>query len=141
MADLVALALVYWGRTKQMTKWIEYTGSDEQIAEMKTGFIYRNKSGAQSDLILTASNFISPQHLKNYLNNVETTYILICEPHPYADLIKIWADTGCEVYIREHHNNYYDGVLESTDYHDLPPTGKPNWSIPGAEYRLTPFED
>lgn len=114
-----------------MAKWIKYTGSDEQLEE-----IQKSKHGVMTEDFIVIDGR-APIH---DLLCIGDKY-LIRQPHPYADEIKIWADTGCEVYIREHHNNYYDGVLESTDYHDLPPTGKPNWSIPGAEYRLTPFED
>lgn len=124
-----------WGDTV-MAKWIEYTGSAAQIEE-----IYNNECMLRlpSGNEVSKSKFVFVSDLPKILETI--SHYLICEPHPYADIIKIWADTGCEVYTREHHDNYYDGVLESTDYYDLPPTDKPNWSIPGAEYRLTPFED
>lgn len=133
-----------------MAKWIEYTGSDEQLEELKAsyvkdGFIVKKKKkktdGSVSGIIQGAFPIAEGFIEFNFNESWCVKEYLICDPHPNADLIKIWADTGCEVYIREHHNNYYDGVLESTDYYDLPPTDKPNWNIPGAEYRLTPFED
>jgi hypothetical protein len=56
----------------------------------------------------------------------------LCQPHPYADLIKIWADTGCPVWVKEGKELARPFIYE---------TSKPDWNIPGAEYRLTPFED
>ena len=47
-----------------MSEWIEYTGSNEQIEEMKGGFLYRTTSGSQSDIALNESNFDSIDHLK-----------------------------------------------------------------------------
>lgn len=142
MAALVALALVYWGRIKQMTKWIEYTGSDEQIEE-----INRAKHG-----VLAKNNFnhIWPDIYEHFdFAPIGATEYLICDPHPYADLIDIWRLTGCEVWTKFSYE--YVGFL----YKELPEdtltrlnedsvivkTTKPNWNIPGAEYRLTPFED
>lgn len=123
-----------------MAKWIEYTGSAAQIEALALAkTMVRVRYANRQEVNWSCTLFRSESNARDILQ--DAIAYLISEPHPYADLIKIWADTGCEVYIREHHNNYYDGVLESTDYHDLPPTGKPNWNIPGAEYRLTPFED
>ena len=77
------------------------------------------------------------------------THYLICQPHPYADLIKIWADTGCPVWVRP--TKPYE--FEISDYENHPTTKlmvdhkgvylittAPDWNIPG-EYRLTPFND
>ena len=123
-----------------MAKWVEYTGSKEQLeklASAKTMVRIRYANGREVNWAYTL--FKSESGARAILETAIA--YLISEPHPYADLIDVWRLTGCEVYIREHHNNYYDGVLESTDYHDLPPTDKPDWNIPGAEYRLTLFED
>lgn len=65
-------------------------------------------------------------------------------PHPYADLIKIWADTGCPVWVRcPAHKYEWDSSLGNiiVDYIKTEATNTPNWNISGAEYRLTPFED
>lgn len=126
MAALAALALVYWGRTKQMTKWIGYTGSDEQIEE-----IQKSKHGVMTeDFIIIDGG--AP--LRDLLC-IGDKY-LICQPHPYADEIKIWADTGCMIYVREP----IDYAMTGDMYKDYA-TAQPNWNIPNAEYRLTPFED
>ena len=131
-----------------MSEWIEYTGSNEQIEEMKGGFLYRTTSGSQSDIALNESNFDSIDHLKTWMRGA--THYLAAKPHPYADLIKIWADTGCPVWVRP--RKPYE--FKISDYLNHPTTrlmvdGKgvylitttPDWNIPGAEYSLTPFED
>ena len=126
MVDLAALALVYWGRTKQMTKWIEYTGSDEQIEDiqksehgwMTEDFIVIDGSAPIHDLLCIGDKY------------------LICQPHPYADEIKIWAATGCMIHVREPIDYAMTGYM----YKDYA-TDQPNWSIPNAKFRLTPFED
>lgn len=137
MVDLAALALVYWGRTKQMTKWIEYTGSDEQIEELKIafigdGFIVKKANGRISGRIQggipLAEGFIE----YNFQESWCVEEYLICQPHPYADIIKIWADTGCEVYWK---NKTGGGSGVCHEY--FPPFAHPN----DFEYRLTPFED
>lgn len=132
-----------------MAKWKVYTESDEQIEEMcKPGCIYAvmDVSGKVFGpyVWFDTSNHPDPRlrefnDLKSQLSTASVKQYIVCEPHPYADIIEIWARTGCEVYICEHHNNYYDGILESTDCFYHPPTNKPDWNIPGAEYRLTPF--
>ena len=128
-------------------EWIEYTGSDEQIAEINDsvlmhGFILRNKYGSISPVMK------QPWHV-TLIGDKDTTHYLIRQPHPYADLIKIWADTGCPVWVRP--TKPYE--FEISDYENHPTTKlmvdhkgvylittAPDWNIPG-EYRLTPFND
>ena len=113
-----------------MSEWIEYTGSNEQIEEMKGGFLYRTTSGSQSDIALNESNFDSIDHLKTWMRGA--THYLAAKPHQYADLIKIWADTGCPVYWRSKH-----GGAAGACHENFPPFAHPN----EFEYLLTPFED
>ena len=125
-----------------MSEWIEYTGSNEQIEEMKGGFLYRTTSGSQSDIALNESNFDSIDHLKTWMRGA--THYLAAKPHQYADLIKIWADTGCPVWVRcPAHKYEWDSSLGNiiVDYIKTEVTNTPDWNIPGAEYRLTPFND
>ena len=141
-----------------MAKWIEYTGSDEHIEEMcKPGCIYAvmDVSGKVFGpyVWFDTSNHPDPRlrefnDLKSQLNTASIKQYIICEPHPYADLIKIWADTGCPVWVKVTKRNdwvrYIDGVYykpRAMVHEYLEPTTKPDWNIPGAEYRLTPFED
>ena len=125
-----------------MAKWIEYTGSDEQYSEIinsRNGFMLRDKF----------SKVASPIFRKLGSNMVLSgTEYLICDPHPYADEIKIWADTGCEVFIKSKYGlvlivptgSNYDLVKICNGY-SIYKSCAPDWNIPGAEYRLTPFED
>ena len=119
-----------------MAKWKKYTGSDEQIEE-----IQKSKHGVMTeDFIIIDGG--AP--LRDLLC-IGDKY-LICQPHPYADIIKIWADTGCPVWIRLFQSDRYSvnfDYIEVTDTadHSTYMTTKPDWNIPEAEYRLTPFED
>ena len=111
-------------------KWIEYTGSDKQYSEIinsRNGFMLRDKF----------SKVASPIFRKLGFNMVLSgTEYLICDPHPYADEIKIWADTGCMIYVREP----IDYAMTGDMYKEYV-TDQPNWNIPNAIFRLTPFED
>lgn len=126
-------------------QWIKYDGSDKQIAEindsvMRHGFILRNKYGSISPVIK------QPWHV-TLIGDRDTTHYLICRPHPYADLIDIWRLSGCRVYVRiteyelhKHGCREYQ-VTYTSNGDTVLVTCKPDWNIPGAEYRLTPFED
>ena len=123
-----------------MAKWFDYTGSDEQIealanAETMIRVRYVNGTEANWACVLFKQRSRAIYQLQN------AAAYLISEPHPYAELIEIWAWTGCEVYVCEHHNNYCDGILESTDCFYHPATDKPNWNIPNAEYSFTEFKE
>lgn len=106
------------------TKWIPYTGSPEQIAEIGNsiehhGFITRNSEGIESLVVCS-----------------DTTHYLIKHPHPLADMIIRQAQTGQPVWSRVPID------FKRYGYHYLTynPTTTPDWNIPGAEYRFTPFE-
>lgn len=124
-----------------MANWIEYTGSDEQIEELKIafigdGFIVKKADGRISGRIQggipLAEGFIE----YNFQESWCVEEYLICQPHPYADLIKIWADTGCMIYVREP----IDYAMTGDMYKEYV-TDQPNWNIPNAIFRLTPSED
>jgi hypothetical protein len=115
-------------------EWIEYTGSDEQIAEIrnsKHGWICEIAEGHTSIVLDENDPLEDIQTIVRYL---------ICQPHPYAKELQQWADTGQPVWVREHHETWADGVLDSSD-EVVYKTNSPNWNIPGAEYRLSPFEE
>ena len=78
-------------------EWIEYTGSDKQIKEMllaanRHGVMIIHHNGELCPGIFTDSNELA-QHLDKR-TKYPIKMFLLCQPHPYADLIKIWADTG-----------------------------------------------
>ena len=134
-----------------MSEWIEYTGSDEQLKELLTT---KSKFMVSVFHKPTTLNMPATEDNLNWLaallRDTKVKNYLICQPHPYADLIKIWADTGCPVWVRP--TKPYE--FKISDYLNHPTTrlmvdGKgvylitttPDWNIPGAEYSLTPFED
>jgi hypothetical protein len=118
-----------------MSEWKEYTGSDEQLIEMRNavnGHIFRDNLELESSSVLYYR-----EH--EYVPKTITHY-LICDRHPYADMIKRWADTGQPVYWRnmiggasgecrvnsnkECHKCYFSPFLWPYEY----------------EYSFTPFE-
>jgi len=117
-------------------EWIEYIGSDDQI---------RDILGSKADVLFRYSNGVHRLRSSMFTGDWKhrtLTHYLICQPHPYADLIKIWADTGCPVWIKIPTISVRTDTGAKTDlYFRSECTTKPNWNIPGAEYRLTPFED
>jgi len=118
-----------------MTEWKKYTGATEQIKELKSEKrrICKYKDGTESEVLIWFDTYNHPDYrlrstIQEDMQMVDT--YLICEPHPYADMIKRWADTGQPVWVKI--NDY-----TKTRYM----TTKPDWNIPNAEYSFTPFED
>jgi len=113
-----------------MAKWIECTGSNEQIealilAKTMVRVRYANRREVNWSCTLIRSESNARAVLQDAIA------YLICQPHPYADLIKIWADTGCEVWVKEGKSHRQPFIYV---------TDKPDWNIPGAEYSFTPFD-
>jgi len=125
------------------TEWKEYTGSYEQITEMRrcrNGYKVRTDNNYVDGLIFHDS--------PSDLIGIEITHYLLCNPHPLADMICQQAGTGQPVWIRVTRINdwgryikgkYYEPGIEIVEYQD--PTNNPNWNISGAEYSFTPFEE
>lgn len=119
-------------------RWVECKGSEKQIEE-----ILRSKNG------FSCIRDTGDKDIKVYLSPLTKTYLigllsdcekyLINDPHQYADLIKIWADTGCPVWVRHDVTTQFPSFSMTKTL--VRKTSKPDWNIPGAEYRLTPFED
>ena len=124
-----------------MSEWIEYTGSDEQN---------RDILGSKADVLFMYSNGVHRLRSSMFTGDWKhrtLTHYLICQPHPYADLVDIWRLSGCPVYVRiteyelhKHGCREYQ-VTYTRNGDTVLVTCKPDWNIPGAEYRLTPFED
>ena len=125
-------------------EWIEYTGSGRQIGEINASesFLLKRKDGEISFIL-------QPPFEPNEMDSETIAEYLICKPHQYADLIKIWTDTGCPVWVRP--TKPYE--FEISDYENHPTTKlmvdhkgvylittTPDWNI-SAEYSRTPFED
>jgi len=114
-----------------MAEWKEYTGSDEQIEDMRNAFMCRNRYGNELASIFNGNCFVSAEHKKIFLKDNEITQYLICEPHPLADMICQQARTGQPVWIRF----VAQDINKMIGYE----TTKPDWNIPNAEYSFTPF--
>ena len=126
-------------------QWVKYDGSDEQIAEIenvKNGWLVIFYDGTQSE--------IHKGYPGKSVNMHAIQKYLICNPHPYADMICQWARTGQPVWVRP--KKPYE--FKVSDYENHPTTKlmvdnkgvyfittTPNWNIPGAEYIFTPFEE
>lgn len=128
-----------------MTEWKEYTGSDEQIAEMQEAQYGVLIDGC--DEILDVSDMVS---LESYMNEQDKHKYLICQPHPLADMICQQAKTSQLVWVKELCRNatvpagalrvgYVLTMVTDTFY--IYKTNKPDWNIPGAEYSFTAFEE
>lgn len=108
-----------------MAEWIEYTGSDEQIAEMEScehGFIVKFPTGHES-LVYTSHN-------QCYGKSIDSYWLIPADP--LREMKIRWAMTAQRVFVRIHHAN---------DVIDVFYDQSPNWNIPNAEYSFKPFED
>lgn len=120
--------------------WVIYTGSDEQIAEIraaKNGICLIFEHSKES--FVYKLNDISSIDGDPVLSNTVTHY-LICNPHPLAEMIIRQSQTGQPVWIRELIRNYDFPEGLSNNY-VVSVTTTPDWNIPNAEYSFTPFKD
>lgn len=120
-------------------QWVAYTGSDEQIAEMKKandGYLLRCNDGI--DVPYNEYEYLHENHKE------VVTHYLICNPHPLADMIIQQARTGQPVYVkvlRETWGMFKHTFIRHEEKHTIYVTATPNWNIPNAEYSFIPFED
>lgn len=133
-----------------MSEWIEYSGSNEQIAEMQNSYY---------GFLLKLNEKIKGIYRKNDLSSIEgkmvlpgfrheITHYLICNPHPLADMIIRQAQTGQPVWIKlprdAYFDNTYPGKVGDTarlkkNWFEMV-TDKPDWNMPNAEYSFSTFE-
>lgn len=107
-----------------MTNWTEYTGSDEQIAELKgakNGFLLRIED--EESCIL---NF--PFEIDDFA--VESYWLI--PDDPLRGMKVRQAMTGQPVWIKEGIDCIRPFIYE---------THNPDWNIPNAEYSFTEFKD
>jgi len=106
-------------------EWKKYDGSDEQIVELnncKNGLLAKNYLG-----------YIWPDIYEHFdFAPIGATHYLICDPHPYADMICQWARTGQPVYAKA-----IDGFGSQECHEYFPPFAHPD----KFEYSFTPFEE
>ncbi len=132
------------------TNWTAYTGSDEQIAEMReseNGFVCRNKGTESGILTIKYGQLFSNTSkypildvvwdgsLKRFIETNNTTHYLICQPHQHAEMIERWAHTGQPVWVR---TNPFDWDVSIPSHYA---TTTPDWNIPNAEYSFTSFQE
>lgn len=125
----------------KMAEWKEYTGSDDQIADIEAaftnhGFIIKKADGTTSFGVIKGRLALTKGFIEShFLGQWNVTHYLICEPHQRADMICQQARTGQPVWIRY---EWRDSTGPNTETFV---TNTPDWNIPNAEYRFTPFEE
>lgn len=121
-------------------QWVKYDGSDKQIAALsnaKHGWVVKYEDGVISKFI----SFGEPMDMECPME------YLICDPHPYADMICQQARTGRPVWVRMKSSTYWIIAMRGFDliYQDhvvsVIKSNTPDWNIPGAEYSFTEFEE
>lgn len=119
-----------------MAKWIKFDGSNKQIADVvasKHGVKLRYINGNESSMTVNAhTDWQDASHIHDCIRDGLIVEYLICEPHPYADMICQWARTGQPVWVKEGKSHVRPFIYE---------TNTPDWNIPGAEYSFTPLEE
>lgn len=113
-----------------MTEWKEYTGSDEQDKEMEN-----SKHGYILNPVRIGETEIRHGNPLYQFNTMGIKSYLICNPHPLKDMIIRQTQTGQPVWVRYEYRDVTGPGIETFI------TTTPDWNIPGAEYRFTPFED
>ena len=118
------------------TDWIEYTGSDEQIAEMqdcKYGFILLYKDKKQYEILTAQGDFfgnITRLH-------PDVTHYWIIPADPLREMKVRQAQTGQPVWVRVPTSFIRYGY----HYITYGATTTPDWNIPNANYSFSPFQE
>jgi hypothetical protein len=116
-----------------MTKWKRYTGSYEQIASIKSHFIFRDNNGVECALIKKPCEFIDNNHLKEHLDACQAVEILLIQDDPLRRMKIRQAMTGQPVWWRNKSNHRVSGQCDKL----FAPFANPD----ALEYRFTPFEE
>ena len=110
-----------------MGEWVAYTGSDEQIAEIKNtqnGYVLKKNNGQEVV-------FLSIEYRPNLEN---TTHYWIIPDDPLREMKIRQGQTGQPVWIRVTAESWCDTT-------EIYITTAPNWNIPNAEYSFTAFKE
>jgi len=120
------------------TKWTEYTGSDEQIAELVGNtFIVNNINSIFENSKCVTTFYTGKTYeedklwLREHFHEYGITKYWIIPADPLREMKIRWAQTGQPVWIRRKIENEYFYWL---------PTTTPDWNIPNAEYSFTELE-
>ncbi len=111
-----------------MSEWEKYTGSDEQIAEIraaKDGYLLRSSYGTTK-----ANTEIFASDLDDYLST--TSDYLINQPHPLAAEFIQWINTGQPVWWKS-----IEGGGVGICHEHFPPFAHPD----AFEYSFTEFKE
>lgn len=114
-----------------MSKWTEYTCSDEQIAELFISRYIVRDTLKERKYIYSNTSFDNQIDLKNWLAEIRATAYWIIPDDPLREMKIRWAQTGQPVWTRRKIENEYFYWL---------PTTTPDWNIPNAEYSFIEFE-
>lgn len=132
------------------TEWVKFDGSDEQIAEImcsKNGFIVDSQWSVFSEpnkLKIALDDQANIDWLKQNFEDYDVTKYWIIPADPLREMKIRQAQTGQPVWIRmpgyeafpsKYETYWWNGRYTQTV------TTRPDWNIPNAEYRLSPFED
>ena len=144
-----------------MSKWVQFTGSDEQIADIrkaKNGFILRYRKGEETEVIRSVgSSFIgdaidsrrrmlSGDNIVEVLNRNSTTHYWLIPDDPLREMKIRQAMTGQPVWIKMKSSTYWVIAMRGFDliYQDhvvsVIKSTTPDWNIPNAEYSFIEFE-
>ncbi len=127
-------------------QWVKYDGSDEQLRQLldaSGNFIVDSQWSVFSKPTITLKSTDTDDDLNwlaGLLRNTKVKEYLICDPHPYADMICQWARTGQPVWVRYAKVCHFGQTSEYEICNQIA-TLTPDWNIPGAEYSFTPFEE
>ena len=114
-----------------MSEWKDYTGSKEQIAEIKNnknGYIVRNLNPYDAFILSSRIRYA----FELWGDSMVNFEYLICNPHPLADMICQQARTGQPVWWRS-----IEGGATGLCYKFMPPFAHPDT----FEYSFTEFKE
>lgn len=109
-------------------EWVAYTGSDEQIAELKNnknGYIVRGENLSERTRVVFDTDGIEILPFKYWL----------IPDDPLREMKVRQAQTGQPVWVRK----LFECGIEKE--WQMFVTTTPDWNIPNAEYSFTAFED
>lgn len=126
-----------------MSKWTEYTGSDEQLAELVSNtFIVNNiysifgNSKCVNKFYTGKTSEVDKLWLREHFHEYRITKYWLIPADPLREMKIRWAQTGQPVWIRESRD--FEKYGYAYLYHKQ--TTTPDWNIPNAEYSFIEFE-
>lgn len=117
-------------------KIIDIETAFDDVCGHSPGYILKFANGKISHICY--GDAIRAVHWKDFRSEKKLLPIAYakCKPHPYEDIIKFWASTGCEVWVKEPIDYEMQGWMFK-----VYKTNSPDFRIPNAVYQLEPFEN